>query len=277
RWHWYAYETSPHVLDFCLSKRPAMAHGCYRLLLDAMWKRGCSLPRDRQILYQLAGCRDLEQYEEVADVVEACFRISDDEKSFTSDLLTNEWNTGTDILEKRRRAGQKGGKASAQANVEQTSTIAQASSSSSSSSIKTSLSCDELIARIRGIGSWRAEKSITAEHELVDRLAGGADPTELFNAMCRIHRWTEGGKFAPKLAEVINRWNEPQEFWERRDRNVERVTKVELEAAVGRRENFKGNADDECICYVERKTGNKVICPNCYQRQKEEAAAGASA
>ena len=137
RWHVYRYESSEHVLEFCSSKRPASCHGCYRNLLDAMWKQGCRLTTNRDILWNLAKCGCREEYEEVADLVEACFEKSDDGKWFTSQTLTDEWNSASELLEKRRNAGHKGGKASAQANVKQTSSTPQASSSSSNSNKET--------------------------------------------------------------------------------------------------------------------------------------------
>ena len=54
-----------------------------------------------------------------------------------------------------------------------------------------------------------------AEHELVNQLADGADPTELFKALCLIWNWTENGKYAPRLCDSIRRWSEPQQNWQR--------------------------------------------------------------
>jgi len=75
------------------------------------------------------------------------------------------------------------------------------------------LSAEDVIARIRAIGKWKDWKSITAEHALIDCLVEGADPVEIVNNLARIWVWTENGKFAPKLAEVIRRWDEPETSW----------------------------------------------------------------
>lgn len=49
-------------------------------------------------------------------------------------------------------------------------------------------------------------------------------------------------------------------------RRVRRPTKMELEAAIGKSTvtipPTKRN-EDECLCYVEKKTGRKVMCPAC--------------
>ena len=163
----------------------------------------------------------LEQYLEVADLVEACFTRSDDGLWFTSQTLTEEWDSATTILDKRREAGAKGGASKREANAKAKPKQALAHpSSSSSSTVLNSLSSGEsiaeaLITKIRGIGAWRDAQAISAEHALVEQLAGGADPTALFTSLCRIHAWTEGGVYAPKLALTIPRWREPREMWAR--------------------------------------------------------------
>ena len=107
----YEHEKLEPVVKLCLAERPAMAHGCYRLLLDEMWKREGELPANREILWVLAKCKSRVQYEEVADLVEGCFRRSEDGTTLTSELLTAEWDSATEILEKKREAGRKGGQA----------------------------------------------------------------------------------------------------------------------------------------------------------------------
>ncbi len=112
-----------------------MAHGCYRALLDGMWKMGGRISTDRKILWWIARCSSLEQYLEVADLVEACFTRSEDGLWFSSETLTEEWDSATAILEKRRDAGSKGGSSKREANAtakpKQSPSTPLASSSSS--------------------------------------------------------------------------------------------------------------------------------------------------
>jgi uncharacterized protein YdaU (DUF1376 family) len=141
RWWWHRYSNAEAVLEFRLSTCPSSAHGCYRNLLDQMWQMGGRIPTNRQILWSLAGCGSLQEYEVVADYVEKCFTKSGDGLWFTSETLTEEWDSATEILDKKREAGRKGGLSRGKhqlstplAELEHNSSTPQASSSSSSSS-----------------------------------------------------------------------------------------------------------------------------------------------
>ena len=86
-----------------------------------------------------------------------------------------------------------------------------------SSSLKGGLgenTAEELMAKIRAIGTWKNANAVGAEHALVDVLAGGADPDEVYKALCRIYVWTKEGRMCRQLAEVIPRWQEPQKNWQ---------------------------------------------------------------
>ena len=161
RWWWHEYRTSNRVLAFgstCVEhpfksvERCSLAfHGAYRNLLDAMWELNGALPNNRAILWRLALAASREEYEIVADEVEAMFQPSEDGSFLTNDRLCAEWEDCDNFLEAKRKAG----KASAEARrkstqsqqpstpVEQKGTEAQqevstpsTSSSSSSSSSK---------------------------------------------------------------------------------------------------------------------------------------------
>jgi len=77
-----------------------------------MWERGGLLPADRTLLWRLALAESREEYEAVADQVEAFFTLSEDGKHFTNETLAQEWQESTDYLigirEKRSEAGKKG-------------------------------------------------------------------------------------------------------------------------------------------------------------------------
>jgi uncharacterized protein YdaU (DUF1376 family) len=107
RWHWHRYRKSDRTLSLSLA-----AHGAYRNLLDAMWERGGWLPADRTLLWRLALATSREEYEAVADQVEAFFTLSEDGKHFTNETLAQEWQESTEYLvgirEKRSEAGKKG-------------------------------------------------------------------------------------------------------------------------------------------------------------------------
>lgn len=142
RWWWHRYSTALGVLKFRSSTAPSSCHGCYRMLmlLDAMWMAGGKLPTGREILWSLAGYGTLDEYEKVADLVEVCFAKSDDGLWFTSETLSEEWDSASEFLEKKREAGRKGGLAkgkhnssTAKAELEHNPSTPLASSSSSSS------------------------------------------------------------------------------------------------------------------------------------------------
>jgi hypothetical protein len=66
--------------------------------------------------------------------------------------------------------------------------------------------------RLREIG-FRDSTAINAEHALAEVLDAGGEPDEVVAACCRIFVWTEKGQYAPKLADVIRRYKEPQHLW----------------------------------------------------------------
>jgi uncharacterized protein YdaU (DUF1376 family) len=107
RWHWHKYRKSDRTLTLSLA-----GHGAYRNLLDAMWERGGQIPSDRNLLWRLALATDREEYDAVAEQVEAFFTLSEDGKHFTNETLAQEWQGSTeylsDIREKRSAAGKKG-------------------------------------------------------------------------------------------------------------------------------------------------------------------------
>lgn len=94
---------------------------------------------------------------------------------------------------------------------------------------------EDWISRIRGIGiqsdgtnRWRDVDASSVEHSFFEQVAEkGVDPAKLFEAVCRIYVATDSGKFAPRLSEVIRRWQEPLEFWGRDGASSERVSAAE--------------------------------------------------
>lgn len=78
-----------------------------------------------------------------------------------------------------------------------------------------SVPLEDYIAKARNLG-FRDSQSITVEHAFSEEvMERKADPAEMVIALSRIFRWTKNGKYAPRLQEVIRRWREPQELWER--------------------------------------------------------------
>ena len=106
RWWWYQYRTSERVLSF----RSLAVHGAYQNLLAAGWELGGSLPNDRSILWRLALAISPEEYEQVADQVEAMFTPSADGKRLNNETLQNEWDSSSEFLNQRREAGKASGK-----------------------------------------------------------------------------------------------------------------------------------------------------------------------
>jgi hypothetical protein len=81
------------------------------------------------------------------------------------------------------------------------------------------LEAHEFVERVMAIGfrdSTRRTKPLI-ERALFEEVQAGALPDEVLEGLCRIYRWTENGMFAPKCFEVIPRWREPRELWERRN------------------------------------------------------------
>lgn len=107
RWWWHRYRTSVRVLKF----KSMAVHGAYRNLLDAMWEQGGTLPTDREVLWRLALAYSCEEYEQVADEVEAMFEKTEDGQSFTNNALTKEWEDSTNFLAKKRESGKASGRA----------------------------------------------------------------------------------------------------------------------------------------------------------------------
>lgn len=127
----------------------------------------------------------------------------------------------------KRDAGSKGGLAKASKRVallgsatSEPYTYKPITNSFHSLKEKKEFDSEEIADRIRKIGApdgcFRDAASITVEQELAEQVIGGADPAEIFNAVCRIYRWTDNATYAPRLAEVIRRWREPQNLWERK-------------------------------------------------------------
>lgn len=76
-------------------------------------------------------------------------------------------------------------------------------------------SLEHYIGRARNLG-FRDSAAIAVEHAFAEEvMERKSDPAQIVMALARIHHWTEQGKFAPRLHEVIRRWKEPQELWER--------------------------------------------------------------
>lgn len=99
---------------------------------------------------------------------------------------------------------------------------------------------DDLKIRIQKIG-FRDSKGMgsilpqAADSQLAFTLSEGADPVELLEKLCRIFKWTDEGTKAPRLHEVIRRWQEPQGFWERKpDAKSGEHSTAEIRADKGR-------------------------------------------
>lgn len=136
-------------------------------------------------------------------------------------------------LEARRDAGSKGGIARASKHcysnardlLQQSASKHSLSLTNTSSQLKEEvqiqrIDSEELVSKVMGIGfrdSTYRSKDLIARALYREVQEQGSEPRELLASLCRIYVWTEKGVWAPKCYEVIPRWREPQELWERRD------------------------------------------------------------
>jgi uncharacterized protein YdaU (DUF1376 family) len=107
RWNISKYRDSNRVLAFsCLG-----AHGAYRNLLDSYMQKG-KLPKDRRALWKLALASSPQEYEQVADEVEALFIVSDCGQYLLHDTANAELEYAVekmgDLSAKRSQAGSNG-------------------------------------------------------------------------------------------------------------------------------------------------------------------------
>lgn len=224
RWHWRDYRSNRKV-----QRMDYIARGLYRELLDECWAEGF-IPDDIDRLAEICGCpkRTLEERWHSLSV---CF-VEIGPGKLVNERMNEERTEKDSHRVKCAIAGGYGGRAK----IESERTLANASERQEPASERhialavaraeqeqSAPALEDFIARARAIGEpkeqFRDYKAISVEHAFVDEVKSGADPAEIVMALCRIHRWTENGKFAPRLHEVIRRWSESQDKWERTDRD----------------------------------------------------------
>jgi hypothetical protein len=205
-----------------------------RLLLQA-WKNStnpCHLPNEPERLMTLAGVpisnpMRVRAWRERSAAVLRKFAQTEDGKWLINPKQAEVYANQLAKFDARKDAGSKGGKQTASKRV----AMLHQSSSSTSLSISTSsdevvfkkeelLDSEEITKKVMAIGF---RDSTYRSKDLIERALErevnevGADQVEMFNALCRIFKWTDGGVYAPKCFEVIPRWREPQNLWERRN------------------------------------------------------------
>lgn len=82
---------------------------------------------------------------------------------------------------------------------------------------------------------WRDKDSVTVEQEFVNQVAKGADPAEIVAKLEQINVWTDEGAYAPRLYEVIKRWQEPKNLWSPPERKSKRKSTSDAIAESERR------------------------------------------
>lgn len=254
----------------------------YVRLIFESWKfsaKPAHLPNDPERLMTFAGISRREPnrvkaWKERAREVLKKFESTEDGAWIFHPKTLEVYVTQLSKWDAKRDAGSKGGIAKASRTValldsatSNSYTYKPITNSSQSLKEKKELDSEDLVGKVMAIGfrdSTRRSKS-QIEHALFEEIESGADPPDILESLFRIYRWTNNGEFAPKCFEVIPRWRERQDFWERKDKQVERVNKVELESMVGRapRTRQPDPEVEECLCYVRKKDGVKQVCPLC--------------
>lgn len=216
-----------------------------RLLLQA-WKNStnpCHLPNEPERLMTLAGVpisnpMRVRAWKERSAAVLRKFVKTEDGKWLVNAKQMEVYTNQLASWDARRDAGSKGGKVRAErlANLKLTTSELQVNSSRQSPSLSNSTSqkleiygiepqkckdwiaSEDLVQKVIAIGfraSDRRNQSLI-ERALFEEVEAGADPDELLASLGRIYTWTSSGEFAPKCFEVIPRWREPQNLWERK-------------------------------------------------------------
>lgn len=208
-----------------------------RLLLQA-WKNStnpCHLPNEPERLMTLAGVpisnpMRVRAWKERSAAVLRKFVKTEDGKWLVNAKQMEVYTNQLASWDARRDAGSKGGKVRAErlASLKLTTSELQVNSSRQSLSLSTSpsdsknekkeLDSEDLVSRVMAIGfrdsTWRSKSQI--ERALFEEVQAGADTGEMFNALRRIYKWTDSGIYAKPCFEVIPRWREPQNLWERK-------------------------------------------------------------
>ena len=99
---------------------------------------------------------------------------------------------------------------------------------------------EDYMAEIRSL-PWRDKNAIAAEHEFSNQLSKGCDPAEIARKLEQINVWTEEGSYAPRLSEVIRRWQEPQNLWNPPERRAANGKRSVAEAI---RSSLRGGDDE---------------------------------
>ena len=223
--------------------------GWYIELLVRAWDSEvpCHLRLDQKRLWMTAGAESREYFVKHCGIVLDEFQVAEIEGQKWI-VQPNQLAIYRKQLEKYRlgvERARKGGKAKAalsmlQARCEHAPSIqthvSNLNSSSSSDKEKNEIDSEDLIAKIMAIGfrdsTWRSKSQIA--RALFEEIEHGSDSLEMIASLCRIYKWTENGEFAPKCFEVIPRWREPQNLWERRNGksngNGAEVSKADLRA-----------------------------------------------
>ena len=202
----------------------------YISLLFQAWQnvtRPCHLANDAEQLWMWAGAVSKEFFARHSAIVIRQFIEIDSGQWLVNQKQLEVYTNQLGRLDARRDAGSKGGIATASKRA----ALLQHCSSSPSISISDSDSkfldskkekefdSDEYVKRVMSIGfrdSTIRTRDLIARALFTEIKNLGADPDEMFESLCQIFKWTSSGVFAKPCYEVIPRWREKQDFWERR-------------------------------------------------------------
>lgn len=231
---WMPVEIEPLLSSAAVMAMKDFQRWWYISLLFRAWQNvdmPCHVANDVELLWMWAGAESRGHFEKHGAIVIRQFVQSADGQWLSNTKQLEVYANQLARIDARRDAGSKGGATTASKRA----ALLQQSSSSTSLSLSgdafnSSLQDPEdWISKIRALGKWRDGDSVTAEHSFFEQVAEkGVDPAKLFEAVYRIYVATDSGKFAPKLAEVIRRWQEPLEFWGRNGTSGEHVSAAEL-------------------------------------------------
>lgn len=197
-----------------------------RLLLQA-WKNSanpCHLPNEPERLMTLAGVSAaspirVRAWRDRSAAVLRKFVTSEDGKWLYNSKQLEVYLQQGGVSEARSEAGRLGGLAKASKARDLLQQSSGNASLSSSHKKKESFDSEDFVSRIMAIGfrdSTHRSKSLV-EWALSEEVEAGAIESEVLAALTSIFTWTEKGVYAPKCFEVIPRWREPRELWERRN------------------------------------------------------------
>lgn len=206
--------------------------GWYWDLLCRAWKnseRPCHLRHDFDRLWMEAGADSEKFFKQHCAIVIGCFSrvvidgvdwlVQNDQLEIYNEQLTR-YRKRSEKASHAAYSKHATSKLRACSTQQTTVSISNLSSDSKFSlkKEKKELGSEELVAKVIAIGfrdsTLRSNSLI--ERALFEEREQGADLDELYMKLCQIHEWTANGEFAPKCYEVIPRWREPQNLWERK-------------------------------------------------------------